>query len=130
MLALNEGSRILGLTTEDILGVMAEKGSLALKAGVRILGMKPETVLGLLIAASVYWSHGKTVTVTSGIEGSHSRGSKHYAGMAFDLRTSHLLTSEREAIEKDLKASLGADFDVVFEGNHFHIEYDPKEPYK
>lgn len=101
---------------------------LALKPGVRILGMKPETLLGLDICHSVYVAHNKPCTVTCGVEGSHSRGSKHYAGMAFDLRTRHLLTSEREAIEKDLKASLQGDFDVVFEGNHWHIEFDPKDP--
>lgn len=100
--------------------------SLSLKPGVRIHGMVPEAILGLHICQSVFLENGKTCVVTCGTDGQHRSSSAHYTGRAFDLRTRHLLTTEREKIMREMKASLGADFDVIFEGDHFHVEYDPK----
>lgn len=61
------------------------------------------------------------VFVTSVRDGSHSAGSLHPSGRAWDMRR-NMLSDEQ------LKAILGKDFDVVsgYESGHVHIEYDPK----
>lgn len=101
---------------------------LSLKPGVRINGLKPEILLAIQIVHSVFVANKKNCVITSCVEGQHSRGSKHYSGNAIDVRTRHLLPTEREAIEADCRESLGAEYDVVFETTHLHIEYDPKTP--
>lgn len=71
-----------------------------------------------------------TVIITSGCEGYrgdgvHSFGSLHYPddtnfSFAIDLGVKTLV----ECIKTSLKTALGASWDVVFEGNHFHLERD------
>lgn len=69
---------------------------------------------------------GKGITVTSILDGKHKEGSKHYIGEAFDLR-SFIYTKEQIAILIiEFKKALGKNYDVIFEIDHFHIEYDPK----
>jgi hypothetical protein len=100
---------------------------MTLKPGVRLLGIKPEAVLALIIAESVFRDCGQECVVTSVVDGTHSRGSIHYQGFAFDLRTSHLAAGIA-TIHGQLKAKLGADFDVILEADHLHVEFDPKLP--
>ena len=70
---------------------------------------------------------GKDATVTSLQDGKHMKGSRHAAGFAFDLRTKNLAAPQVAAVEKALKEELEPlGFDVVNEGDHIHIEYDPK----
>ncbi len=102
-----------------------------IKPGTSILGLKPEALLGLTIAASVFDKHNVDTILTSGGEGKHSRGSLHFSGLAFDLRSHHLLNPTKQVILKDLRRGLGKSFDVVLEAQggvneHFHIEYQPK----
>lgn len=97
-----------------------------LKAGVRILGLKPETLLGMRIVESVYEEFKKSLTITSVIEGKHSRGSLHYAGYAFDCRLPAGMTDYTNFVT-GLKNALGSDFDVVLEKDHIHVEFQPKE---
>ena len=58
--------------------------------------------------------------ITSIREGNHSPGSLHYRGDAFDIRNNSSIKL------KELRHAAGADFDVIQEGDHIHIEYDPK----
>lgn len=105
--------------------------SLAIKSGqggARILGLRPEIVIGLTIANDVYREFGFDCIVTAGIDGSHSRGSIHYKGLAVDLRARHIPATEQPKITAKLQERLGDDFDVVFEGDHWHLEFDPKTP--
>lgn len=98
-----------------------------LKPGVRVHGLRPEVVIAMLAAESVALRHGQELVVTSGIDGSHSRGSEHYKGDAFDMRI--WFFADPRAVRDDLAVALGTDFDVILEGNHIHVEYDPKDPY-
>lgn len=100
-----------------------------LKPGVRIQGVRNEVLLGINIASSVFQSFGHDCILTSVIDGTHSRGSLHYSGGAFDLRRRHIQEDDIQPLFISLKEALGADFDVILEGTHFHIEYQPKEPY-
>lgn len=100
------------------------------KPGVRIAFLRTALFHAVHVADQVYAAHGEPETVvTSGTEGTHSPGSLHYVGLAVDLR----LTSGRgkaEAIRRQLAERLGADFDVVLENDHIHIECQPKQPYR
>jgi hypothetical protein len=66
------------------------------------------------------YTHGEEVIITSIREGAHSPGSLHPQGDAFDMRPLQKVTIP------DIKKSLGLDYDVISEGDHWHIEYDPK----
>lgn len=99
-----------------------------LEPGVRIHGIKPEIVLALAILNDL-WPLGNVMEVTSLVDGRHSRGSLHYVGFAFDLRTRDLEPEELAVIASEAKDRLGQDFDVVVEKTHLHIEFQPKEPY-
>ena len=69
--------------------------------------------------ANDYYSQGLDFFVTSIREGTHSPGSLHYCGMAFDY--------DRQGRDIALdRAALGNGWDVVDESNHRHAEYDPK----
>ena len=62
---------------------------------------------------------------TSKREGTHSAGSLHYIGRAADFRYPKTMTDKQELTQR-VRASLGPSFDVVPEGNHLHVELDPK----
>lgn len=100
-----------------------------IKPGVRINGIKPEMLLGVIVANSIFEKHGKEFTLTSVVDSKHSRGSKHYSGNAIDARTRHLSTVEADRLTIAINTALGADFDVVLESTHLHLEYHPKDPY-
>lgn len=106
-----------------------------LKTGVRLLGLRPEMVLAHGIIAAAFAEHGHDCTVSTGIEGTHSPGSEHYAGLALDYRLNDVQPVEhRVVIVTTVRDALGADFDVLHESRgtpneHLHVEYDPKSPY-
>ena len=66
------------------------------------------------------------VIITSGTDGVHKKGSKHYVGGALDLRISNIPNGQLSIYVKALKGRLGPDYDVVLESDHIHCEYDPK----
>lgn len=105
-----------------------------LKPTTRLLGLKPEMVVALLVAESVYHARGLDCVITSGIDGEHLRASKHYAGLAVDLRVHHVPVADRDALVADLRDALGPDYDVVWEAygtpnEHVHLEHEPKAAY-
>ena len=100
-----------------------------LKPGVRLNGMRPELLVVVLVAYAA-WSEAPIradLVVTSISEGEHAPGSLHYVGLAIDLRQP---TPEHVPLcVQRLKAALGEDFDVLAEGDHIHVEYQPKRSY-
>ena len=94
-----------------------------LKAGVDISRLRPEIRKKLPIIEGVFESlELGELTITSTYEGTHSAGSLHYANLAIDLRYPEV----SNLIIGILKEELGPDYDIVDEGDHIHIEYDPK----
>lgn len=64
---------------------------------------------------------------TSAKDGTHSKNSLHYVGFAFDCRTWALTEpTERAHAFEMIKTALGYDYDVVDEGDHFHVESSDK----
>ncbi len=90
--------------------------------GARIAGLGVPALLALVIASEWYEAHGQNCVLTSGTEGKHKAASLHYVGQALDLR----MPSHPESVVPDLKDRLGDDYDVVVEGDHLHIEFQPK----
>jgi hypothetical protein len=63
---------------------------------------------------------GEDLVITSIREGTHTAGTLHHQGDAFDMRPlKHVVIGE-------LVKHLSKDIDVVNENDHWHIEYDPK----
>lgn len=68
------------------------------------------------------------VIITSGSEqgAGHMPGSLHYSRRAIDVRTRDLSSDLVDLLEERLRQRLGSRFDVVNEGDHIHIELDPR----
>ena len=102
---------------------------LQFKRGVNTEGVLPQVWFALGIAQEIYARETKKpLIVTSLDDGTHKKTSKHYKGLGADLRTKHLTAPEVAVVFKALQTSLEPlCFDVVLEGDHIHIEYDPKQ---
>ena len=97
-----------------------------LKSTVKLADLKPQIVLATVIASEVYRKFGQELVITSLDDSFHHPGSLHPSGYAFDLRTSYYMADQIPKVLSALKQALTLDFDVIFENDHFHIEYDPK----
>jgi len=79
----------------------------------------------VLLKADVIWrAHGEELVVTSGKDGTHSAGSIHYYGYAYDFRTSYFGDSVVRAVANTLRNTLGPRYNVVI---HPHIYFDDGE---
>jgi len=101
---------------------------LMIKPGVRLLGLRPETMLGITVVFATYQHFGYQCVLTSVCDGRHSAGSLHYQGAAFDVRIWTVPPDRRQEVAGACREALGADFDVVLESDHLHVEYQPKGP--
>jgi cell division septal protein FtsQ len=64
------------------------------------------------------------MTITSGNDGIHMEGSKHYSNEAIDMRIRDM--TNRHRTFREIQRDLGKDYDVILKETHIHIEYDPK----
>ena len=102
-----------------------------IKSGVDLRGLAPQLAIAYTIALHVYHDKvGLPCVITSGSDGKHGPNSLHYKGKALDLRTNNLRPEQVHPVFMALKAALGEQFDTVLEGDHIHVEFDPKEPEK
>lgn len=104
-----------------------------LKDGVELLGsegqqLHPDLVEALEDIENIFVQYNSPCVITSAWDGKHSVKSLHYVGKAIDLRTWYLRDAEffAEALQHHLDSIFGDFFDVVFEPDHIHLEYDPK----
>jgi hypothetical protein len=106
---------------------------------VTIRGIRPELACIFPIVGEVFKHHGIDLVITSVTDRPHSKSSLHYAGAAADIywdpAWSEILDPELIKLKLFRKingfpkdAGIPPDYDVVFEGDHFHIEYQPKVP--
>ena len=98
-----------------------------IKTGVDVTGLRPEMVPALLAAYGIRAVLlGGDLVLTSAREGDHRSGSRHFVGLALDFRTRDLLPRERSRFASELRAALGDQYDVLLEGDHLHVEFDPR----
>lgn len=97
-----------------------------LKEGVRLKGVRPEIIIAMILSADVLNVYDIELVITSVMDGKHMEGSKHYKGLAFDFRSRDIDEGDIVFVRMKLKEWLGSDYDVIYENDHFHVEYDPK----
>lgn len=84
--------------------------------------------IAAIVVNELYEDLGKECVITSGCDGNHRRGSRHYSGEAIDFRTRHLSSTQVDWLKEKAIHRLGPQFDVVMARMppHIHVEYDPK----
>ena len=98
-----------------------------IKKGVIMAGIQLPMRKVLIVAEKVFSEYGVELVITSCLDGVHSAGSFHPFGLAVDLRTRTFdSTAAIKLAMERIRRELGKDYDIVFEGDHMHIEYDPK----
>ena len=96
-----------------------------LKPGVKVGGISPEIMVALMVAHDACVNEGVELVITSVTDGVHGEHSLHYHGKAIDLRTRDIAPPVRGKLRATIADNLGAEFDVVLETDHLHIEFDP-----
>lgn len=100
---------------------------LKIKEGVDIAGIRPEMLLAINVCERIYDQYNIDFVITACRDGKHSAGSLHYVGLAIDCRSRDIATDQlKTEIVRQMRLSLGKQFDVVVERTHFHIEFQPK----
>lgn len=82
-----------------------------------------------ITAWMVFQKYGVTPVITSANDSKHLPNSLHYSNMAWDFRVWGL--PDPQAVVRELNQMLNIkhhDYDVIFEKDHIHIEFDPKVP--
>lgn len=90
-----------------------------LKQGVVIANLDGWDVLDLIVALGKFWEENSLgeLFVTSGIEGTHKRNSRHYLGHAIDVR----LPPNADDILQKLRATIH-NCTIIKEVDHFHFQ--------
>ncbi len=107
---------------------------LSVKDDARVGGLRPEmTHIEGDLSDSWQASGGPRPVITSGNDGTHKQGSRHYRDLAFDLRANNIESSTARQVRDDLARRIGDDYQVIYETfprtparNHIHVEYDPR----
>lgn len=89
-------------------------------------GVTPQLLVIAAALANLAEENGLLLVITSGTDGTHMVGSKHYKGEALDIRISNLTNEEISLVKIGLLTKLGVKYDVILEKDHIHVEYDPK----
>ena len=95
-------------------------------SSIGLSALKPQIVLALIIIDQVMIRQGQEAVITSLNDARHSKTSLHYDGGAVDLRSFKF--EEPLTVLALCKEALGNnhDLDMIYEHNHFHLEYQPK----
>jgi hypothetical protein len=64
-----------------------------LKPGVQMRSIKPQCVFAMIVADRIFAEHGTDLVITSIDGDTHSTGSRHWMGGAFDGRTRDLIST-------------------------------------
>lgn len=95
-----------------------------IKAGVTLRGIQPEMVVALMIMEPVFLREGVELIITSCGDSQHSKNSRHYSGFGLDIRTRNLHKDDIPNVAAKLQTALGPEFKIIFEVNHFHLQYN------
>jgi len=94
---------------------------------VKLVGLSVPMAIAHTIVVESFRSCGYDCTMTSATDRTHSRASLHYIGNGSDYSYFGVSPYNRLKIRDDVKVRLGREFDVVDEGDHLHVEWQPKE---
>lgn len=97
-----------------------------LKQGVKLTNLQPQLLVAFIVANDVYKNHYKELVITSCDDSTHGKTTLHGKGCAFDCRTSFFSIDEAIRVANEIRAKIDDDFDVIFEKDHIHIEFQPK----
>lgn len=96
------------------------------KKGVDLNGVRLEILEALPVIEKVWQHYGREAWITSGRDGKHKEGSRHYVGFAVDVRNRWWTGEVKQQASDLLRSMLPDAYDVVLERTHVHVEYDPK----
>ena len=65
------------------------------------------------------------VHITSVLGGRHLPYSWHYWGRAVDVSTRDIDREKLEKLVVEMRRDLGFQYDVIYDSDHLHIEFDP-----
>jgi hypothetical protein len=99
-----------------------------IKKGVILDGLDERMYPAIHEARNIWLSQGRNLVITSGRDGRHRKGSRHYAGRALDFRTQSLNRTARIRLAQALREALGAEFRVLLEKDHIHVEHRLPRP--
>ena len=100
--------------------------ALRFKKSVEVWSIKFPAAYAIGVASHLATTLNLFFTVTSVEDGRHgSAASLHYRGLAFDVRTRDWSRQDTDIFKQELTRHLGTAYDVVDEGDHIHVEYDP-----
>lgn len=115
------------------IGAEGSRAPIWKKSGARTGELGPQ-IRGImaLVADSFRKKDAPRPVITAATDGQHMANSRHYDGLAVDLRANNMPDAKARAITEDLKRSLGSRYDVIFESSrsnpsndHIHLEFDP-----
>jgi hypothetical protein len=100
------------------------------KKGVDYQALLPVCKVAANQLKSIFLDFGYDMVLTSTTEGEHSARSLHYHGLAFDVRSRTIRDDDLQPLIKRIQQRLSVldkRFQLVIEGNHFHIEFDRRK---
>lgn len=95
------------------------------KTDAKVKGMQPEILLAIIITNELLSKMFKRDLTLTSVTDSHKPPSLHPKGQAFDMRTWGMSGIEKVKFGKELSFLLGDEYDIVVEGSHIHVEFDP-----
>jgi hypothetical protein len=102
--------------------------SLSIKedGNVNVLGLHPCMFFAFIVAGEVYHEHGFNCVLTSATDSKHGKHSHHFKGYAIDIRIRDIPVDIINNIVEEIQFRLQKQYQVILEGNHIHIEFDPE----
>ena len=97
------------------MSVVADGCGVNIKEGVELDELHPTMITFLSEASCMI-----PLMITSTTEGVHSKNSKHYLGLAVDIRTWGLKKSQLEELVRIMKEQL-PDYTYIIEDTHLHV---------
>ncbi len=101
----------------------------AIKPGV-FGDLQPEMDPVMPTVSSIWSAHGLGIpTITSIQDGDHAADSKHYVGLAVDIRLNDIDPDLHETLSGEVQSALGSQFWILHEyhgtaSDHLHIQYN------
>jgi len=97
------------------------------KEGVKTgVSLQPEIISKFPMIERLCTEYGIEFVVTSAVEGRHKQNSKHYVGMAIDMRSRTFrdgsMGDDCRTFVEHLQGLLGDDYFVLQEKHHIHIQ--------